>query len=91
MSGTRAPEVQQELDMEDAFEKGYWTGIGQGIRAKIEDVVSHNQASGFGGSNVVFNITYSSGLWYLELSEATGRKVTIAQADLGIALAEIFR
>lgn len=89
-SGTRAPEVQQEIAEQEAFARGYNEGTGVGVGAHMKNISDKNLLRGY-GSNVTLNITYSVGIWYLELTDASSRKVTAAHENLGAALEEIFQ
>lgn len=89
-SGTRAPEVQREIELAEAFSLGYQEGTGVGVGAHMLAVSEKNLVRGY-GSNVTLNITYSVGVWYLELTDASSRKVTAAHEELGRALEEIFQ
>lgn len=90
MSGTRAPEVQKEVDEQAAFAQGYELGTGVGVGAKMKNISNQNMHSGF-GSNVNLTILYKDGVWYLELEDATSRRVTYSNENFGAALEGIFR
>lgn len=83
MSGTRAPEVQQEIDEEIADEK-------RNAAVQIVALSERNIRRGL-APNVTLTVTYTLGEWYLELTDASSRRISVNSSDLGEALEEIFR
>ena len=83
MSGTRAPEVQKEIDLEAAAAR-------QNAAVQMRWISERNQEKGYSG-DVHLGVMYTDGCWYLKLEEGNGRVVSFSHEDLSVALEEIFR
>lgn len=83
MNETRAPEVQKEVEQEEAIDR-------QNAAVQMQEISKRNQERGYNG-DVYLGIIYVDGLWCLKLEEGSGRVVSFSHEDLGNALEEIFR